>query len=677
VLSSNEELQSTNEQLGTAKEELQSTNEELQTLNEELQTRNTELNQLNNDLSNLLASVRIPILMLGNDMRVRRFNPAAEELLDLKPAAIGRPIHAIDSPLIVPEVEHLFLAVISKVVPKEMEVRDRDGRWFSLRLHPYRTSDNRIDGVIMALVDIEALKQVQELQQTTAKLALNESEERFHVAANNAPVFIWISDANKSFTWFNKPWLEFTGRTAEKEIGSGWREGVHPDDLQKCLETFSQQFDARQNIKMEYRLRRHDGEYRWLLEQSVPNHRGTEFVGYIGSCIDINERKHNEEELKKSLAREKAASRSKDDFLAALSHELRTPLNPVLLIASDAAKNRELPPGIRSNFETIRKNIELEARLIDDLLDLTRIISGKLSLEMQDLDTHAALREAIKAIKAEVEAKQIRVSLKLKAKQHCISGDPARLQQVFWNVLKNAVKFTPSKGKIIVETTNDEALVLVKISDTGIGMTPEELARVFGAFSQGDHARDSHRFGGLGLGLAISQKIIEFHAGRIHADSKGRNKGSNFTIELPFSAIKNKSSLPRKNPSAHLSPVQKNKGARILLVEDHEPTRNALANLLTRRHYKIKAAGSIAEARKIAAEEEIDFVISDIGLPNGSGNDLMMELCQRYALKGIALTGYGMENDVQNSLTSGFVAHLTKPVRIQALERVLAVPMLT
>jgi two-component system CheB/CheR fusion protein len=679
VLSSNEELQSTNEQLGTAKEELQSTNEELQTLNEELQTRNLELNQLNNDLSNLLASVRIPILMLGSDLRIRRFNPAAVELLNLKPAIIGRPIHSIDLPMVVKDLENSLLEVISKVAPKEMEVRDHDGHWYSLRLNPYRTGDNRIDGVILALVDIEALKQVQELQHVAAKLALNESEERFHVAANNAPVFIWISDADKSFTWFNKPWLEFTGRTAEKEIGSGWREGVHPDDLQKCLETFSQQFDARQSIKMEYRLRRHDGEYRWLLDQSVPNHRGTEFVGYIGSCIDITERKHNEEELTKSLKREKAASRSKDDFLAALSHELRTPLNPVLLIASDAAKNRELPPGIRSSFETIRKNIELEARLIDDLLDLTRIISGKLSLEMQDLDTHTALREAIKAIKAEVEEKQIRVSLKLKAKQHCISGDPARLQQVFWNVLKNAVKFTPSKGKIIVETStsSDTGSLLVKITDTGIGMTQEELERVFGAFSQGDHARNSHRFGGLGLGLAISQKIIEFHAGRIHADSKGRNKGASFTIELPFSAIKNKNSLPRKDPSAHLSPVQKNKGARILLVEDHEPTRNALANLLTRRHYKIFAAGSIVEARKVAAEEKIDFVISDIGLPDGSGNDLMRELCQRYALKGIALTGYGMENDVQNSLTSGFVAHLTKPVRIQALEKVLAVPMST
>ena len=679
VLSSNEELQSTNEQLGTAKEELQSTNEELQTLNEELQTRNTELNQLNNDLSNLLGSVRIPILMLNNDLRVRRFNPAANELLHLKPAVIGRPIHSIDLPIVVRNLENSLLEVISKVAPKEMEVRGPDGHWYSLRLNPYRTGDNRIDGVIMALVDIDALKHIQELQQTTAQLALSESEGLFQAAANNAPVFIWISNSDKNFTWFNRPWLEFTGRTMEQEIGDGWRESVHPDDLKNCLETFAQEFDGRQKIKMEYRLRRHDGEYRWLLDQSVPNYRGKEFIGYIGSCIDITERKHNEEELTESLEREKAASHAKDDFLAALSHELRTPLNPALLIASDAVKNRELPPGIRSNFDTIRKNIELEARLIDDLLDLTRVVSGKLSLEMLDLDAHALVRDVIKAVKVEVEEKQIQVSLRLKAKRHGISGDAARLQQVFWNVLKNAVKFTSGKGKIIVETStaNDAGPLLVKITDTGIGMTREELARVFAAFSQGDHARDSHRFGGLGLGLAISRKIIELHAGRIHAASKGRNHGASFTIELPLLPVKSKNFLAKEKTPATVLPAQKKPGARILLVEDHEPTRNALANLLTRRHYKIQAAGSVAEARKIAAEEKIDFVISDVGLPDGSGNDLMKELCQHYALKGIALTGYGMEDDVQKSLAAGFVAHLTKPVHIQALEKVLAIPMLT
>ena len=674
VLSSNEELQSTNEQLGTAKEELQSSNEELQTLNEELQTRNAELNLLNNDLNNLLTSVRIPILMFGSDLRIRRFNAAAGELFQMKPAVLGRPIHSIDLPIGIRDLENLLLEVIDRVVTKELEIRGPDDHWYSLRLNPYRTADNRIDGVMMVLVDIDALKRLQKLQEVTARAALNESEERFHIAANNAPVFIWISDTDKSFTWFNKPWLEFTGRTPEQETGSGWKENVHPDDLPKFSEAFAKQFDARQNIKMEYRIRRHDGAYRWLLAQGIPNYRGKEFIGYIASCIDITDRKNNEEELVKSLNREKAISRAKDDFLATLSHELRTPLNPALLIASDAAKNRELPPGIRANFETIRKNIQLEARLIDDLLDLARIGYGKLSLQMVNLDIDVVLRDVIKTVKTEAGKKQIRLTLKLKAGRSYVPGDAVRLQQVFWNVLKNAVKFTPDGGAIVVETStaSNDGPLLVKISDNGIGMTSGELERIFAAFSQGDHANIGRRFGGLGLGLAISQKIMELHSGRIYAESKGSGQGSVFTIELPLCSSKDEEITKNQNMSAGMPSTQKNQDVNILLVEDHEPTRNALANLLIRRHYKIQTAGSIAEARKIAATGKIDWVISDIGLPDGSGNDLMLELGRRYALKGIALTGYGMEKDIQSSLAAGFVAHLTKPVHIQALEKALA-----
>jgi PAS domain S-box-containing protein len=687
VLSSNEELQSTNEQLGTAKEELQSTNEELQTLNEELQTRNTELNQLNNDLGNLLGSVQIPILMLGNDLRVRRFNSAAVELLNLKPAIVGRPVHAIDSPLIVREFEHLYLEAMSKVAAKEIEVRDRDGHWYSLRLNPYRTEDNRIDGVIMALVDIEALKRLQEIQNTTAKVALTESEERFRNVADSAPVLIWISDPGRLYTWFNKPWLEFTGRTMEQESGKGWMENLHPDDLPKYLETCVKEFEARRGFKMEYRLRRHDGEYRWLLDQGVPRYHTTEFVGYIGSCVDITDQKSAEKHLVASLEREKAgraiaerATRAKDDFLAALSHELRTPLNPVLLIASDAVNDHELSPRTRADFETIRKNIELESRLIDDLLDSTRITSGKLSLNMQILDVHLVLQDAISNCRAEADAKQLAINLGLKAEQRMVRGDSVRLQQVFWNVLKNAVKFTPAGGKIEIETYSDNGQWVVKINDTGIGMIREELMRVFSAFAQGDHVRrESHRFGGLGLGLDISRRLVELHSGHIHAASEGRDQGSSFIIELPLAQIAAENATPSKSaPTDSLFQRKiETRGTRVLLIEDHEATRNTLTHLLVSRHYKVLAAGSIAAAREIADKEKIDFVISDIGLPDGDGNDLMKELGESYGLKGIALTGYGMEEDIKHSLTAGFVAHLTKPINVQSLENVLATPALT
>ncbi len=264
---------------------------------------------------------------------------------------------------------------------------------------------------------------------------------------------------------------------------------------------------------------------------------------------DITERIKSEQALVNAKAAAESASRAKDDFLAALSHELRTPLNPVLLIASDAAEDRQLPPEIRASFDTIRKNIELEARLIDDLLDLTRIATGKMLLRMGDADVHRILQDSFASVQAELEEKRIQLSVQLVAKKYVVSGDAIRLQQVFWNILKNSVKFTPRGGEITVETSVSEEgnHLVVKIADTGIGMTPEELKRIFTAFSQGDHAASSfHRFGGLGLGLAISQKIMELHSGHIRAESAGRAKGSVFTIELPLA--KNENATPAVLP---------------------------------------------------------------------------------------------------------------------------------
>jgi signal transduction histidine kinase len=235
-----------------------------------------------------------------------------------------------------------------------------------------------------------------------------------------------------------------------------------------------------------------------------------------------------------------AAGRAKDNFLAALSHELRTPLNPVLLIASDSSENPQLPPDIRQQFKTVLANVEVESRLIDDLLDLTRINHGKLNLQILPADAHAILREAIQTIQAEADAKTIQLTTNLNAEQYWISADRVRLQQVFWNVLKNAVKFTPAGGKIDIQTsaTPENGKFNVTVTDTGMGMTPQELERIFSPFSQGDHMQEnSSRYGGLGLGLAISRKIVEFHSGRISASSNGRDQGTTLTIELVMAQV--------------------------------------------------------------------------------------------------------------------------------------------
>ncbi|HEV2329661.1 MAG TPA: chemotaxis protein CheB [Verrucomicrobiae bacterium] len=395
-----------------------------------------------------------------------------------------------------------------------------------------------------------------------------------------------------------------------------------------------------------------------------------EIIGASIIARDVTQNKRAEKELAEILAREQAANRAKDDFLAALSHELRTPLNPALLLASDSAADPDLPPQIRANFETIRKNIELEARLIDDLLDMTRITHDKLLLNQSELDVHEILKDAISNVFNEIEHKLIVLKLELRAESHAVFGDPVRLQQVFWNVLKNAVKFTPEGGRITIESqTLPGGKILIHIADTGLGMSPDEIERIFGAFSQG-----SHRFGGLGLGLAISRALVELHSGSIRAASPGKGKGATFSIELPLIALSEKEEMTGLRP-ASVSTVEKKSGehVHILLVEDHEPTRLTLARLLLQRRYEVTSADSCAQARSLMEKNgNFGLLISDIGLPDGSGYDLISEFQKKYGAKGIALTGYGTEQDVAKSQSSGFTAHLTKPVSVESLEGALA-----
>jgi CheY-like chemotaxis protein len=270
------------------------------------------------------------------------------------------------------------------------------------------------------------------------------------------------------------------------------------------------------------------------------------------------------------------------------------------------------------------------------------------------------------------------VDIKLNAVQSLVEGDAVRLQQVFWNVLKNAVKFTPVKGKITLETSvKDDGHLLIKITDTGIGMNADEVGRVFKAFSQGNHAGEggSHRFGGLGLGLAISKNLVELHSGIITARSAGKDKGSIFAIELPL-AREIKTRPKTDNGHANQTPSEILKAASsafsVLLVEDHEITRTVLTQLLTRRNYKVVAVDSMAKAREAADQNKFDLLISDIGLPDGNGNDLMNEFREKFGVKGIALTGYGMEEDIARGKAAGFITHLIKPVRIQSLETALS-----
>jgi signal transduction histidine kinase len=367
------------------------------------------------------------------------------------------------------------------------------------------------------------------------------------------------------------------------------------------------------------------------------------------------------------------ANRAKDDFLAMLSHELRTPLGPVLLLASESASDPAIPEVFRRQFDAIARHVELEARLIDDLLDLTRITNGKLLLDSKPVDVHLAIEDALTTVEEEIKKKQIFITLNLMAENFTVVGDPVRVRQIFWNVIKNAVKFTPEQGQITVATSSNigDGKVSVEVIDTGIGLTQKEIDSIFNAFSQGDFAdMERRRFGGLGLGLTITRRLVELQSGTIRAESRGRNQGAAFVIEFPYlEPVEDKSPASLHSRSG---PKMAKRSLSILLVEDDEPTRQTLLQLLIRRHHKVIAVSSLAEARQVSCKKKFDVVLSDVGLPDGNGYTLMAELRDSFGLKGIALTGYGMEKDIVNAKKAGFVTHLIKPVNIESLEKALS-----
>ena len=531
-----------------------------------------------------------------------------------------------------------------------------------------------------ANLELEARVQQRTNELTSAMAALTGSEAQLRLVADHASIFLAHIDREHRFKFVNRTYAERFGLTPEEIIGADMSRIVGPVPYEACRHYLEH---ALTGERVEFELEIPDDKIgpHWMQIVYEPERAPTGDVsGIVAVIFDVTARKRAEREMARARDEAMAASRAKDDFLAALSHELRTPLSPVLLIASAAAANASLPAEVREDFGCIAKNAMLEARLIDDLLDLTRITRGKMTLDLKRVDVHAVLQDALATVRSELEEKNLIVTLEWAAATHFAMADFARLQQVFWNVLKNAVKFTPPQGRIRVETRSltESDEMTVTITDSGIGMTTEELDRVFQAFSQGDHAGGggSHRFGGLGLGLAISQKLMQLHAGSVHAFSPGRGKGSTFVIRIPLAAGPLLLGTPGEGGGAEdaskarpgLDSAERNP---ILLVEDHEPTRSVLAKLLRERSYKVLGTATVAGALELAANHHFEFVVSDLGLPDGSGYELMKQLSERHGLKGIALSGYGMEQDIVRSKEAGFVGHLTKPVSFRTLERVL------
>jgi PAS domain S-box-containing protein len=517
-------------------------------------------------------------------------------------------------------------------------------RWFHTRCFPREGG-----GITVYFRDITKRKRAEE--------ATRESERRFRAMADTVPCLVWVSRHDGDTTFLNRRWYVTTGGTPQNSLGWGWAEMVHPDDRKKTLESWEASVRDGTHFEIEQRLRCHDGGYRWYLTRGVPRRDDTgKIVEWFGTCTDIDDHKRTQAALVE-------ATQAKDRFLAVLSHELRTPLTPVLLAVTAMQENTGQCASCQTSLEMIRANIELEARLIDDLLDVSRIARGKMNYRFEPVDLHSLIRRAVKVCGPELNPKGHHLALELTAPGHHVHGDPVRLQQVLWNLLSNAVKYTPAGGHITIRTRSESAArIQVEVIDDGVGIRAEDLAHLFEPFERGYGATAFHS-GGLGLGLAICRSIAEAHQGTLSCSSAGMNKGSTFTLELEtIPATANGA-----EPKFTLAPTSGPR-LRILVAEDNTTSASVIADVLRTKGHDVTLATSLHRAIE-AASSSIDLLVSDLDLGDGSGLELMRHVrALGDDIPGIALSGYATAEDVRESLAAGFAAHLAKPVTLTALE---------
>jgi len=978
VMSMNEELQSTNEELETSKEEMQSLNEELTTVNAQLQSKMDELQATTSDLSSLLTSTNLAVVFLDTQMRIRRFTPPARELIELIATDVGRPMNDLAMKFTDPDLIADSEAVLTRLVPIQREVAAGDGQWFLRRTTPYRTADNRIDGVVITFVNItghrkmeDALRESQrrlgielssmaDLRELTHKLlamsdvrvALNEvlvalmalhradmgmvqvadpttgvlvliaqrgfneeylrefecvdtnhestegmalrmgtrvvakdvasdrsferdriaaagyraaqstplmthagellgmlstyfrgsftlsehdmrmtdlyasqaaqlvermraeeavrrSQERFRSVVDLVPDLLWESDEHGALQWCNRRWLDYTGQTLEQLQGTGWFDVIHPEDLERSQAQIQAAIESGEPLQQEHRVRGSGGAYRWFLARAMPRHNAAgRIVQWIGAATDIQEqraalealaeseerfrlvlesardfaifmcdpqgkvtmwsvgaermtgytpqealgnavdmiftledraanapekemaratvdgraadirwhlrkdgtqfwangvlhavrdakgvvrgfvkvlrdetaRKVAEDALQQAKDAAESANRVKDEFLATLSHELRTPLSAILIWTKLLQARPEDRAQLQEGLDAIRSSAEAQKQLIEDLLDTSRITAGTLRLQLRETLLTPMVLESVAAIEPTATAKGVTLEFDQCEDVGQVLADPDRLRQVVWNLLTNAVKFTPETGKVTVELRRKGQSVELKVSDTGRGISPEFLPHVFERFRQAE-ATTTRTTGGLGLGLTIVKQLVERHGGTIVAESEGIDQGATFIVTLPLPRVKGTvSSLSDAPKAAAMETLKPLMGVDILIVEDQPDTRGALIGLFASAGAKASTADSVEKAFKALDASRPHVLISDIGLPGEDGYSLLRKLRAREAAAGakplpaIALTAFARDIDQKKAIDAGFNLYLSKPVdAVRLLEAVRSI----
>jgi two-component system, chemotaxis family, CheB/CheR fusion protein len=683
ILSSNEEFQSSNEELETAKEEIQATNEELNTINDELQHRNLEVTQVSNDLQNLISSTNIPILILGHDFCIRRFTPLAQKILHLIPADVGRPFRDISPTLQIPDLEIQIQEVMSTLKIKEQDVQDQDGHWYNLRIRPYQTIDNKIDGVILILVDIDALKRgMAELQYSHnyTQAIVETVREPLIVLDKSLRVFM----ANKSFYQMFQTTKAQTEEYLFFELGNGqWNT---PQLRMLLLEILPQHIQL-QDFEVEHDFERIGHKIMLLNARTMTQLEGSESILLV--IEDITDRKRLEADLSCLITQEQsarsaaeAANHAKDEFLAMVSHELRAPLTAILGW-THLLNNNSLPKAkVAQAIEIIDRSAKAQAQLIADLLDISSITSGNFQLNIRPLQLASVIEAAIEVVMIAAEAKQIHITSQLAPGANMVMGDPERLQQVIWNLLINAIKFTPHGGLIDVTLTYDDNQAQITFSDNGCGISSEFLPYVFDRFRQADISKTRSSFG-LGLGLSIVQSLVELHDGTIKVASRGKNQGTTFVVQLPLRINSEKATpliaIQINEVKTSEADIPSLVGVKVLVVDDEADVRQLLTIVLENYGVIVTVAASAQEAIAVITTNPSDYdvLLSDIGMPGEDGYALIRQIRTMSAEAGghipaAALTGFDRQVDREEAIAAGFQWHLAKPVKQDQLLSVVA-----
>jgi two-component system CheB/CheR fusion protein len=696
ILSSNEELQSTNEELETAKEEIQATNEELNTINDELQRRNIESTQITNDLQNFLSSINIPILMLGGDLRIRRFTPAAENIFNLIASDIGRPISDINHNLNIPDLEAQILEVIRNLNFKTQEVQDQTGHWYDLRIRPYRTIDNKIDGAVVVLVEIDALKRSSEKLKASrdyVQAIVDTMRESLVVLDVN----LRVMSANQCFYDTFQVTPEDTEQRLIYEIGNGqWDIPL----LRSLLEDILPHQSHFQGLEVEHNFEQIGYKVMCLNARKMTIEDDREMILLV--IEDITQQKQLEAERTQLLAQEQstrnaaeAANRAKDEFLSILSHELRNPLNSLLGWAQLLQRPQIDAETMTQGLQAIERSTQAQAHLITDLLDISRISSGRLRLDAEPIQLVPIIEAAIDVVRISAEGKNIEIIPRLDPTPRNIVGDPTRLQQVMWNLLSNAIKFTPQAGRIDITLNYTDIEAEIQVSDTGKGISADFLPYVFERFRQADGTRTRSN-PGLGLGLSIVRHLIELHGGTIEVTSPGEGQGTTFTIKLPLQTTKPNTSIP----AAQLETLQPTvspdnledlplqpatddipslEGVRVLVVDDEADIRLLFRIVLEDYGAQVTEAASTREALSQLKTNpgSYDVLLSDIGLPQEDGYALIRQVRKlkdkaTREIPSAALTAYAGHAEHEKAVAEGFQMHLAKPVEPPQLLSVVA-----